>query len=181
MIARRAFLAAIPLWACSPHGALAATAPPELSRELPGAQLQGQGRLTFLGLHLYDARLWSGQAPVSAGWPSVPMALELVYARSIKGSQIAERSLKEMKRLSDTPPTRAAEWLSGMKQLFPDVKKGDQITGLHLPGIGARFFVNGQLKGDLRDPEFARLFFGIWLSDKTPEPALRDALLGKAK
>ena len=45
--------------------------------------------------------------------------------------------------------------------------------------MGARFFVNGQLKGDVREPEFARFFFGIWLSPKTSEPTLRDALLGK--
>lgn len=181
MIARRTLLAAMPLWALTTSKAAAANVPTELSRELPGARLQGQGRLTFLGIHVYDIRLWAGEAPVVQGWPTAPLALELVYERSIKGSQIAERSLKEMKRLVPTPPARAAEWLSGMKQLFPDVKKGDHITGLHLPGIGARFFFNGQLKGDLRDPEFARLFFGIWLSEKTPEPALRDALLGQVK
>jgi hypothetical protein len=51
---------------------------------------------------------------------------------------------------------------------------------VNVPGMGARFFVNGALKGDVRDPAFATLFFGIWLSEKTSEPALRSALLGKA-
>lgn len=31
--------------------------------------------------------------------------------------------------------------------------------------------------GEVADPEFARLFFGIWLSPNTSEPALRQALL----
>ena len=33
----------------------------------------------------------------------------------------------------------------------------------------------------MRDAEFARLFFGIWLSPRTSEPALREALLGPAR
>jgi hypothetical protein len=181
MATRRDFWAMLMLLAATRAWGSAPAAPPELSRELPGATLQGQGRLSFLGLHIYDARLWAGAAPVAAGWPGVPLALELVYARALKGVQIAERSLKEMKRLGDVPDARADPWLAGMKQLFPDVKEGDRITGVNVPGLGARFFVNGQLKGELRDPEFARLFFGIWLADSTSEPALRDALLGRPR
>ena len=65
-----------------------------------------------------------------------------------------------------------------MTRLFPDVRAGDRITGVHRPGTGARFFVNGRLQGELPDADFARLFFGIWLSPRTSEPALREALLG---
>jgi hypothetical protein len=32
--------------------------------------------------------------------------------------------------------------------------------------------------GDIADAEFARLFFGIWLSPRTSAPALRQALMG---
>jgi hypothetical protein len=39
------------------------------------------------------------------------------------------------------------------------------------------FLLNGQPAGEIRDPEFARLFFGIWLSPRTSEPAMRRALL----
>jgi hypothetical protein len=186
MTTRRALLAAL----CPPVTLLALSSaargqqvavPPELTRDLAGARLQGQGRLSFLGLHIYDARLWVGETPLSADWHSLPLALELIYARTLKGELIAERSLKEMKRQADLPDARAERWLGGMKQLFPDVKEGDRITGLQLPGVGVRFFINGQAKGELRDAEFARLFFGIWLSDKTSEPALRDALLGKPR
>lgn len=162
--------------------AQAPAAPAEVVAEVPGARLQGQGRLRFLGLRIYDARLWVGAMAVGgegADWAPVPLALELQYARSLDGAKIAERSLKEMKRQGDVDDAKAARWLSAMTRVFPDVKEGDRITGINVPGMGARFFVNGQLKGDVRDPEFARLFFGIWLSDKTSEPSLRDTLLGK--
>ena len=65
-----------------------------------------------------------------------------------------------------------------MKQLFVDVHKGDRITGVQVPGVATRIFVNGRLRGEVRDAEFTRLFFGIWLSPATSEPKLRDALLG---
>lgn len=181
MLQRRTLFAALPLLAGAGARATVHAPPPELLRDLPGARLQGQGRLSFLGLHVYDARLWAGNTPVAAGWPAGPLALELAYARSFKGAQIAERSLKEMKRLAEVPEARGDQWLSRMRELFPDVKEGDRIMGLHLPAVGARFFANGQLLGELRDTEFARLFFGIWLSDKTSEPALRDALLGRPR
>ncbi len=66
-------------------------------------------------------------------------------------------------------------------EAFPDIVKGDRITGVFEPGVTAKFFFNGQPRGEIRDADFALRFFGIWLSPKTSEPKLRDALLGGAK
>ncbi|MDO9091273.1 MAG: chalcone isomerase family protein [Rubrivivax sp.] len=181
MILRRQLLLSLLPLAAVAH-AQAPAVPAEVVAELPGARLQGQGRLRFLGLRIYDARLWVGAAAVDvqgADWAPLPLALELQYTRSLDGVKIAERSLKEMNRQGDIDDAKGSRWLSAMTRVFPDVKEGDRITGINVPGMGARFFVNGQLKGDVRDPEFARFFFGIWLSDKTSEPSLRDTLLGK--
>ena len=152
--------------------------PAELAIELPQARLQGNGRLRFLGLRIYDIRLWTGASPVGTQWGTLPLALELVYARSMDGAQIAERSLTEMRRQGEPTPAVAERWLAAMKALFPDVREGDRITGVNMPGVGARFFHNSVLRGEVRDPEFALVFFGVWLSPRTSEPALREALLG---
>ena len=85
-----------------------------------------------------------------------------------------------MQRQGEIDPAVGQRWLAAMKQIFPDVQAGDRITGLNVPGMGARFFINGRLQGDVRDAEFARRFFGIWLSLQTSEPTLRQALLGKS-
>lgn len=155
-----------------------AAVPPEVAAEVAGARLLGKGLLRFMGLRIYEARLFAAAA--AEDWAAAPLALDLQYARSLDGAKIAERSLTEMRRLADIDNAKSTRWVTAMKQVFPDVKEGDRITGVHVPGMGARFFINGQMKGDIRDAEFARLFFGIWLSPKTSEPALRDALLGKA-
>lgn len=158
--------------------ALANATPPEVATALPGARLLGTGRLRVFGFQIYDARLWSPAATGPDQWRSAPLALELQYLRKFDGKSIAERSLAEMRRQGEIATATAERWLAEMKRLFPDVNAGDRITGVHLPGEGARFFVNGQLKGEVRDAEFARWFFGIWLSANTSEPAMRDALLG---
>jgi hypothetical protein len=161
--------------------ARAATPPAEVAAALPAARLQGNGRLRFLGLHVYDARLWVGTQAVPAAdgaWAELPHALELQYARRLVGAQIAERSLQEMQRQTAIAPADAERWLEAMKRLFPDVRAGDRLTGLNEPGRGARFFLNGSERGMVAEPAFARLFFGIWLSPRTSETALRQALLG---
>jgi hypothetical protein len=171
-----ALLAALPCAAWSsraPHAL-----PPELKSELLGARLLGEGTLRYMGLHVYDIRLW-GEADFSVrDLQGSPLALELQYARSLDGKAIAERSLKEMKGLGSVDAAQAERWLQQMLQIFPDVKKGDRITGVQRPVETARFFVNGQPRGEVRDAEFTRLFFGIWLSPRTSQPRLREALLG---
>jgi Chalcone isomerase-like len=161
--------------------AQAASPAPEVTAEVNAAKLMGQGKLTYFGLHVYDARLWVQDGFKAADFVRVPLALELEYARTLYGKLIAERSLDEMKRGGDVTDSKANEWLTQMKTLFTDVNKGDRITGIQVPGVATRIFINGKLRGEVRDAEFTRLFFGIWLSPRTSEPKLRDALLGPAR
>jgi hypothetical protein len=48
---------------------------------------------------------------------------------------------------------------------------------VNLPGVGAEFWVNGQRVGAVNDLAFARLFFGIWLDERSSEPKMRAQLL----
>jgi hypothetical protein len=95
------------------------------------------------------------------------------------GQQIAERSLDEMKCQAEIPADTAQGWLAEMARRFQDVKRGDRITGLQQPGTAASFFVNGSRRGEVRDADFTRRFFGIWLAPQTSEPALRARLFGR--
>lgn len=161
-------------------GVSAADFRPELQQALPQGRLMGKARLSVWGFQVYDTRLW---APVGFGagsYASQPLALELAYLRDFKAADIAERSLKEMRRSQAISQAQADRWRADMLKVFPDIKAGDRILGVHRPGFGAAFWVNGKASGDIRDAEFARLFFGIWLSPKTSEPKLREALLAGA-
>lgn len=165
--------------AALPPLATARNAPPEVAGDLPDARLRGSGRLTFLTLHVYDIRLWSPAVVPRDDASQTPLALEIEYARKLYGREIAKRSLEEMRGIGTVGEDQGARWLATMTELFPDVARGDRITGVQRPGGVSRFFLNGRLLGEVADPAFTRLFFGIWLSPKTSEPKLRLSLLGE--
>ncbi len=150
--------------------------PAEVS-EIPNAKLVGEGTLTFLTLPIYDAKLWASPTFSPQNYAMHPFALQLAYLRDFKGEDIAQRSMSEMQRGGKISDEQYARWLGQMRIAFPDIKKGDRIVGLNRPGVGAVFFVNGKQSNEVKEPEFARLFFGIWLGPKTSEPELRKALI----
>jgi hypothetical protein len=138
----------------------------------------GTSRFTYWGFEVYQATLWVAPDFKLSAINDAAYALDLRYLRNFKGKDIAQRSLDEMRRVASLSEARAQAWLKQMQDTFPDVKEGDRLTGIHLPGKGVRFLLNGQALAEVADAEFARVFFGIWLSDKTSEPKLRAALLG---
>ncbi len=154
-----------------------AAVPAEVLADLPQALAAGSTRLRFLGLSIYDARLFVAPGFQAANFERHGLALELSYLRALKGPLIAERSLKEMRRSASPTPATEQRWLKAMEDAFPDVKDGDRITGIHIPGTGARFYFNGQVRATIKDTEFSQQFFGIWLSTNTSEPRLRTELL----
>lgn len=151
----------------------------ELRSELPSVRQVGTAKLRFWGFDVYNATLWAAPDFKPTQYAQHSFALDLAYLRSLEGSAIAKRSIDEMQRLGNINPQQAQAWQAAMAGLFPDVKAGDRITGLHRAGSGAAFWVNGKAKGEIKDVEFAQLFFGIWLAETTSEPAMRRALLGQ--
>ena len=152
----------------------------ELKSALPQARLIGKARLAVWGFQIYDARLWVQPGFGAANYTRAPLALELDYLRGFSAADVAERSIKEIRRSVPISDAQASKWKADMLRVIPDVQKGDRILGVYQPGVGASFWFNGKRSGDVKDAEFARLFFGIWLSPTTSEPQLREALLAGA-
>lgn len=152
--------------------------PLELHTAMPDARLLGSGVLRFFGLRVYEARLWAAPGFKPDGYAQHPFALELNYGRKLEGEAIAERSLAEMRRVGTFTEAQAKRWMTLMKQAFPDVTANDRLLGLHEGQGEVRFFHNGRLTAQIRDADYARLFFGIWLAPQTSAPALRQSLLG---
>jgi len=157
----------------------ARTVPLEVAKGVPEATLGGSARLTYLGFKVYDASLWVAPAFTVADYERHAFALEIVYLRDITGASIAQRSAVEIGRQGNVSETQLAQWKQQMLEAFPNVRKGDRLTGLHRPGTGAIFLLNGQALATITDEEFSRRFFGIWLSPQTSEVTLRRALISR--
>ena len=145
--------------------------------QVPETQASATVRLRVWGFSIYDAKLWVQRGFKAESFEQQRFGLELKYLRSLKKDDIAKRSITEMRRSAPISEAQAKIWIDEMMRVIPDVKAGDRVMGIHRPGVGTQFLVNGKPSGEIRDAEFARLFFGIWLSPKTSEPKMRQALL----
>jgi hypothetical protein len=154
--------------------------PAPLPADLAGSGLavRGQQRFRVWGFEVYDASLWTTPSFQPSQSETQLLALELHYLRDFAAKDIAERSIKEMRRSAPMSAEQENRWMAEMLRVLPDVRRGDRLLGLQRPGEAAVFWHNGRLRGEVRDAEFARRFFGIWLSPQSSEPALRRALLG---
>jgi len=151
--------------------------PPELAPYIHAAKPYGQGTLTKLWIHAYDAALWTDAKEWSM---AVPFALTLHYGSDFSSDSLVSRSISEMHRSETLSKEQIASYTEQLGKIFPDVREGDVITALYLPKKGAIFFYNGKPSGSIKDNAFATRFLSIWLSPETSEPKLRQELLGKS-
>jgi hypothetical protein len=152
------------------------TSRPEVAA-LKGVTPTAPARFRVWGFEVYDARLWLTAAFEPVQYSAHAFALELQYLRRLEGATIASSSIGEMRRLGSFSDAQAQSWEAALRAIFPNVGPGERITGVHLPGVGVEFWVNGQRTGAVADPQFARLFFGIWLDERSSQPRLRSQLL----
>jgi hypothetical protein len=151
--------------------------PPDVRVEVPALRLRGGGEMTFFGLSVYDGYYWSVERGFSF---AQPFALDLTYRRGFEGRRIASRSVDEMEKLGYGTDGERKRWGDAMTRIFPDVVKGDRLTGFYVPEGGVRYFLNGAPIGEIVDPAFARAFFAIWFDPRSSRADFRRMLLGDA-
>jgi len=155
--------------------------PSRVAALISQAQLAGEGELRWLGLKVYTAQLFSGPGGLKFDRISdQQMALELRYLTSLKSETIAESSAQEIERMGFGDAARRTRWLTEMRQVFPNVQRGDRLTGVVEPGRGTRFFLNDKPLGQIEDAEFSNAFFAIWLDARTRAPSLRESLMRRS-
>ncbi len=158
-----------------------AQVPAYIARDIVDARPAGRGKLTWFGLHIYDARLYVPERGIDVtDLGSQRFALALTYARPVDGKAIAERSRDEIVKLGLGSQEQRITWLREMAAIFPDVDAGQTLSGLHLADGTTRFYLDGRLIGRIDDRAFGSAFFAIWLDPRTSVPKLRNELLQRA-
>jgi hypothetical protein len=152
-----------------------------IESEIGAARLAGQGTFRWFGIAVYDAQLWVGARGYLASAPeAAPFALDLRYARAFDGQKIAETSFEQLEKINAGTGAQRAAWRLKMRAIFPDVKQGSRLSGIYLPDLGVRFYLDGKLLGEVQDAAFARAFFAIWLDPASTAGSLRLSLLQDA-
>ncbi|MBU3610324.1 chalcone isomerase family protein [Polynucleobacter wuianus] len=147
--------------------------PAYINEVLNLARLQGSGKLTWWGLHVYDATFYR-----SANFNSPEFALDLHYQKSFSGNSIANRTIDEMRKLG-VPDAQAQGWGKQLATFLPNVESGQNITAIYTPKQGTTFYFEGKPLAQIPGADFSKAFFGIWLDPKTSAPKLREQLLGQ--
>ena len=147
----------------------------QIENYVPAAEKVGEGRLTYLFWDVYDAELY---APNGTWREDGPYALRISYLMNLDSKTIADHSALEIREQGIADEARLAAWHEQMRKIFPDVGEGISLTGVNTGTGEVVFYKNDVEIGRIKDAEFSRAFFDIWLNEKTSEPDLRRKLLG---
>jgi hypothetical protein len=158
-----------------------ASAPAPASMD--GLSALGQASLSWLGIPIYDATLWTERGSFQPWGFSQKLALRIDYHRKIDAARLADTTRKEWQKLEDDvnlpEEARRNEWLAQVEAIWPDVKPGDYIVTVLESGGACRFYSPRGLLGIIEDPEFGPAFLSIWLHPETSRPELRAGLIGE--
>lgn len=148
--------------------------------------LNGSGVRTKAFLPLYTAGLYLTR-PASSATQVIaadePMALRIKITSSFVSQSSLVSSLEEgFENATGGNTQTLREQISQFRQCFEEsIQKGDVFDLVYVPEHGVIVNKNGKLKGVVRGTEFKRALYGIWLSDKPADNALKQALLTPSK
>ena len=139
----------------------------------------GRGELSWFGLSIYEASLWTPNGTFKNLESSIPVAFTITYERNIKSSALADRTVDEWEQLGIFDEGKRHFWGKQLEQIWPDVKPGDSITTLVTVDRKTVFYHNEYQLAAIEDPAFGTALLSIWLDAKTSEPELRAKLIGQ--
>lgn len=146
------------------------------ANDFDNLKLIGKAELKFLGFKLYDIELRGESEKFSY---NQKLAIKINYDKNFSKEELAETSIDEISRINNIDRKSIEDpYKSNFKQLFVDVKKGDEKIAIYDPNFGLTLFYNGKLVGKINDAIFAKRFIDIWLSDKARFKKVRDLLIG---
>ena len=136
----------------------------------------GAAKLEVLFWDIYISELYS---PDGRFVPeNYPIALKIRYLRDIKARSLVERTAEEWSKLGYSEQQINA-WLANIQDLWPDIRKGDELLLVIDQQGQSQFYYNDTALGLVPDPTFGAGFAAIWLDEKSSYPDLRAQLIGK--
>lgn len=140
----------------------------------------GEGKYTWFGIKIYDARLFAPKGFNGDFETTSPIVLEIEYDMDIDSKDLVETTQDEWKDLkigrSETCKNQVA-WAGILSVIWPDLKQGDKLRLNVDNNRVSQFFYNEKSIGLIDDPDFATCFLAIWLAEDSSADDLREDLL----
>ena len=139
---------------------------------LPGAQQRGEAIFRFLGFPIYKARLYTDGGK-AFDWQQ-DFAIELTYQRNLTEYDLVESTLREMKRLGQTPAIK-----DQLARCYDNVAPGDRYLAVTDGPNRIGFWRNGRPVCTLSHPKIKRHFMSIFLGENTRSAKFTRTLRGR--
>lgn len=144
--------------------------------------LRGVGTFRYWGFRVYTGALYVPASATlqAAAYGEIPKKLVLRYHRGISVDQFVENSEDTLEEHPQLSLEALRPSLSRMNSLYVPVREGDTYAISYNPKDATlSLFFNERLLGQITDREFARAYFGIWLSEYSVDKDFTAELLGK--
>ncbi|WP_144213417.1 chalcone isomerase family protein [Shewanella donghaensis] len=138
-------------------------------------KMVGTADMDLLWFSVYSAKLMSidGQYQTK----QFPLKLEIQYHRDIEAADLIEATVEQWQHIGideSLIPLLQAQ----IEDAWPDVKEGDKLSFMMHEQSKGQFFFNDEALPMIFEPGFSEAFLGIWLSENTSRPELRQQLIG---
>ncbi|RIX43636.1 MAG: hypothetical protein D3M94_17050 [Rhodocyclales bacterium GT-UBC] len=146
--------------------------------------LNGAGLRSKLFIKLYVGALYVSQksaAPAALIDSAAPRRMSLRLLRDI-GADTLHGALDDGLANNHTPDELnalkpAADQFAALMKGFGKLKEGDTVA-IDFSADGVSVSLNGESRGKVAGPAFARALLKVWLGDKPADASLKKALLG---
>jgi hypothetical protein len=159
----------------------ASTLPEAVARGPYAWQRVGGGDLRWLGMHIYEASLWTADGRYTGLEAGKPVALSLWYRRDFSRDELLRITSTAWKLLGEPARPQQQEWLAALGRIWSDVARGHNLTAVVVPGRETRFYDHQRPLGSIDDPQFGPAFLAIWLDPRSVVGDLRVQLLGGSR
>lgn len=146
--------------------------PPPLVAEGFAAQRVGVGTLTWFGVDIYEAALWTPDGTFGDSFDEEPVAFTLSYRRSFSRERLIDITRTAWRELQLANDDQERRWARALDAIWVDVRRGSSMTTLVLPNGETRFYDAQRLLGRIDDPNFGPAFLRIWLDQRVANTAL---------
>jgi len=145
--------------------------------------LNGMGirEATMFNVDVYVAGLYlekKTQSPDEVMSSEQVKRIDLVFVRDVDRDDITEAWTTQFKS-NGADMTKLKGQIAQLNGWMVDMKEGNTLSFLYVPGKGLTVVVKGAEKGTLPGSDFGRAFFAIWFGKSPPNKGLKSGMLGK--
>lgn len=138
-------------------------------------------KASIFNVRVYVAALYLTEPSSDPQWilqSNTPSELVLQFIRPVSAAELRKSWEEGFARNAPGHPSGLEQGIAQLVGWVTNVRPGQRMTFIRIPGTGMQFDLDGTVKGIIVGDEFSKAFLSIWFGDDPQTPALKRGLLG---